>query len=151
MLDILYRMNGNYLDKLQEMIPDRKRNKKAHINICPEMHIFHSRWHWWTASFYHNNTQNVLICVAECVIGASSKHNGPLFLPGTSRECCVSWASSWCEDPWTACPCSLWRYSGTGWNIRTSEAIHVATCGRLHCIPWRPLWTSFITLWVLLW
>ena len=48
-------------------------------------------------------------------------------LVGASEKHYVQWACSWCSDPSTACPCSLWCYSDTARQIRTSEAIHDAT------------------------
>ena len=67
-------------------------------------------------------------------------------LVGSSEKNCVRWAFSWRSDPSTTCPQSLWRYSDTTRNIRTSEAIHDATCAHVYCIPWRPLRTTVVTL-----
>ena len=63
-------------------------------------------------------------------------------LVGASEKHYVRWGCSWCSDPSTARTLSLWRYSDTARNIRTSEAIHDATCARVRRIPWRPLRTS---------
>ena len=49
-------MSFKYTDNLQGVIPDCKWSINVHITLCPEMHSFHSRWHWW---------QSLITCSVE--------------------------------------------------------------------------------------
>ena len=80
-------------------------------------------------------------CIACSITGLQPSG---FLLVRASEMHCVWWASFWCSDASTGCPCSLWCYSDKAWNVQMSEAIHDSTFARMHCIPWRPLQTSVL-------
>ena len=123
---------ATYLAFLQNLLPPLLEN--VPLAIRQTMWLQHD----WAPTHFRINVRRHLNIFPRHWIGLEGPVAWPAWSPdlhslnfllvGAPEKHCVPWASSWCSDPSTACPHSLWHYSDTAWNIQTSEAIHDVTC-----------------------